>query len=263
MQVLSAVATSFLQSANSDITSWSGGSLAGLRNRIINGNFGVNQRGVSGTVVLTAGVYGHDRWKAGAGGCTYTFATALNVTTITISAGTLQQVIEGSNLESGVFRLSFSGTATARVDSGSYGASGASVTGTAVGGTNQTVEFGTGTVGRVQYEFGAVPTAFEQRPIGLELALCQRYYLQLAGNSGFRLDFNGAAANYQGRAIFTFPVPMRAAPTMNAPTSSNVNVNTATYAVDNAFSWNIYGAATAAGNCSIAPTTAITFTAEL
>ena len=41
--------------ANTDITSWSGGSLAGLRNRVINGNFGINQRAVSGTVTLAAG----------------------------------------------------------------------------------------------------------------------------------------------------------------------------------------------------------------
>ena len=175
------------------VTSINGSCISGFRNRIHNGNFSINQRTVSGSVVLAAGAYGHDRWKAGAGGCTYTFATSLNVTTITISAGTLQQVIEGKNLESGTFKLSFSGTATARVDAGAYGVSGASVSGTAVGGTNQTVEFGTGTVSKVQYEFGTVVTTFEQRPYGIELALCQRYLPA----------FNGVGSHGTGTAYLT------------------------------------------------------------
>jgi hypothetical protein len=150
------------------------GGAIGAKNTIINGNFGINQRGVSGTVTLSAGAYGHDRWKAGASGCTYTFATSNNVTTITITAGSLMQVIEGINLQSGTYTLSWAGTAQGRVDAGSYGGSG--LTGTAVGGTNQTVEFGTGTVSLVQYEAGSVATPFEHRQYGQELALCMRYY---------------------------------------------------------------------------------------
>ncbi len=38
-----------------------------IKNKIINGNFDINQRAVSGTVSLSAGVYGHDRWKDGSG----------------------------------------------------------------------------------------------------------------------------------------------------------------------------------------------------
>ena len=155
------------------ISTINGGAI-GAKNTIINGNFGINQRGVSGTVTLSAGDYGHDRWKAGASGCTYTFATSNNVTTITITAGSLMQVIEGINLQSGTHTLSWAGTAQGRVDAGSYGDSG--LTGTAVGGTNQTVEFGTGTVSLVQYEAGSVATPFEHRQYGQELALCQRYY---------------------------------------------------------------------------------------
>ena len=47
-------------------------------NRIINGNFAINQRllcfghGASANPTVANG-YGHDRWKAGVGGCTYTF----------------------------------------------------------------------------------------------------------------------------------------------------------------------------------------------
>lgn len=66
----------------------------GNRNKIINGNFNINQRKVSGTVTLSAGVYGHDRWKAGASGCTYTFSASGGVTTIDITAGSLVQIVE-------------------------------------------------------------------------------------------------------------------------------------------------------------------------
>jgi hypothetical protein len=199
-------------SAVNNVASINGGQLAGFRNRVINGNFGINQRGVSGTVTLAAGIYGHDRWKAGAGGCTYTFATVNNVTTITISAGTLQQVIEGLNLESGTFKLSWTGTATGRVDSGSYGASG--VVGTAVGGTNQTIEFATGTVSKVMYEFGSVATTFEQRPYGTELDLCQRYYYRETPGANQYYSSQGLFdSTTSGRFFTKFPTPMRIAPT--------------------------------------------------
>lgn len=126
------------------------------QNSLINSNFAINQLAVSGTVTLAAGAYGHDMWKAGASGCTYTFATVANVTTLNITAGSLRQIIEGTNLQSGTYTLSWGGTAQGRVDSGAYGASG--LTGTAVGGTNQTVEFGVGTLSKVKYEAGSVAT---------------------------------------------------------------------------------------------------------
>jgi len=189
-----------------------GGPLAGLRNAIINGNFGVNQRAVSGTVTLAAGAYGHDRFKAGASGCTYTFATSANVTTLTISAGSLQQVIEGVNLQSGTYTLSWAGTAQGKIGGGSYAASG--VTGTATGGTNLTVEFNTGTLSKVQLEFGLVATAFEQRPYGMEELLCKRYYIQWTSVSGYDVAI-GIGQAYSGltvKVLIPIPVAMRSTP---------------------------------------------------
>lgn len=191
------------------------GQIAGLRNRIINGNFSVNQRAVTGTVVLAAGMYGHDRFKAGASGCTYTFATTANVTTLTITAGSLVQVVEGLNLESGTFALSWVGTAQGKIGAGSYGASG--ITGAITGGTNTNIEFSTGTVSRVQLELGTIATVFEQRPYGMELALCQRYYYQSQSGAG---DFivsgiasSGSQTTYHS---FKLPVTMRASATVTA-----------------------------------------------
>lgn len=146
----------------------------GVKNALINANFLVNQRAVSGSVILAAGAYGHDRWKAGSGGCTYTFSTTNNVTTVTISAGTLVQVIEGLNLSSGTYTLGWSGTAQGKIGAGSFSASG--VTGVVVGGTNLSIEFGTGTLSLPQLEKGSNATPFEYVPFDRQLEACQRYY---------------------------------------------------------------------------------------
>lgn len=157
----------------------------GFKNVLINGNFNVNQLAVSGTVVLAAGSYGHDRWKAGSGGCTYTFSTSAGITTLNISAGTLLQIIEGNNLKSGTYTLSWSGTAQGRIGGGSFSASG--VTGAAVGGTNLNIEFGTGTLALTQFEFGSNATLFEYRPLSSEMDLCFWYSEMFAtGASGVR-----------------------------------------------------------------------------
>lgn len=158
------------------------------KNRIINGNFNVNQRAVSGSVVLGSGVYGHDRWKAGAGGCSYTFAISNNVTTITVSAGSLVQVVEGLNLQSGTHVLSWSGTAQGQIGGGGFGASG--VTGTLTGGANATIEFDIGTLSLVQLEAGSVNTDFDHRQFDVELLLCQRYYeigVMFHGSASFQI----------------------------------------------------------------------------
>ena len=188
------------------------GQAIGTKNVIIDGNFNVNQRGVSGTVTLAAGAYGHDRWKGGASGCTYTFATVANVTTLTISAGSLVQVVEGLNLQSGTYTLSFSGTAQGKINGGSYSASG--VTGTATGGTNMSIEFNTGTLSLVQLEKGSTATSFDYRPYGTELALCQRYYYRNKASAiGNRFGSLYCDSTTAATGIIQFPVSMRTNPT--------------------------------------------------
>jgi hypothetical protein len=188
-----------------------------LRQAIINGNFAINQRVVSGTVTLASGVYGHDRWKAGATGCTYTFATSANITTITITAGSLQQVIEGSNLITGTYVLSWAGSAQGKIDAGSYGTTG--ITGSATGGTNLTVEFGSGTLSKVQFNFGTDAIPFSPKSLNDELLACQRYYEKSyalsdpAGTSiaGVEIAIAYTTSKTQG---FSFKVRKRAAPTV-------------------------------------------------
>lgn len=63
-------------------------------------------------------------------------------------------------------------------------------------------------------EEGSVATPFEQRPIGLELSLCQRYY-----ESGVSQPFLGQAPAYDNTdrmGIANFAVTKRVPPTMSS-----------------------------------------------
>lgn len=207
------------------------GPLAGFRNRIINGSFSVNQRDyVSGTATAS-GTYMHDRWKSTTASSGYTFTQAAVDTTITIGAGTIAQVIEDKNVEGGVYTLSWTGTAQARIaingaaTSGAYAAS-PITTSSATAGQTITVEFGTGTLGKVQLEPGSTATVFERRPIGVELDLCARYLPYVTGASGQGVtppvDVGYTASTTLIVLVVKFNVPPRIAPngiTVVNPTS--------------------------------------------
>lgn len=196
----------------------------GYRNRIINGNFEINQRNyVSGTN-LASGAYGFDRWKSGFTNTSLTFTDGVQATTITISSsGVLQQIVERENMPAGQYILSWTGTATGRIyNSGgaapSYAASPIIVT--LDGAANVVVEFtasgGTRTLGLVQLEAGNAFSPFEYRHRSDELVMCQRYYYRtLGGTGGLFLgtgfaDSVGTAYN----ATFQLKVSMRATPTI-------------------------------------------------
>jgi hypothetical protein len=224
------------------ITATDGGSINPLstifRNRLIDAGYTINQRGyVSGTA-LSSGVYAHDRWKAGSGGCTYTFTqgSAGVPITITITAGSLQQVIEGANMpEGGTYVLSWEGTAQARFNGGTYGSSPLAVTGI-VAGANTTIEFDTGTVLKPQLEVGSQATSFEYRQYQQELALCQRYYYKAFTSSlgAFALGF---VVNSTTAVGFTqFPVPLRIRPTALEQSGTATDYDVAHAAVATTFS---------------------------
>jgi hypothetical protein len=225
------------------------------RNAIINGNFGINQRAVSGTVTLAAGAYGHDRWKAGASGCTYTFAASNNVTTITISAGSLLQVIEGANLFSGTYVLSFTGTAQGKIGAGSFGASG--ITGTVTGGSNLNIEFNTGTVSLVQFEQGTIATPFERTSVGAELIRCLRYYFARSGIDMLSRAYDSANG---AKIKVPFPSPMRASPAVTVTNNTGGAVTTTATSID-AFGFDI--TAIRSGSDQIFGAATVTADAEL
>lgn len=211
--------------------------LKGGKNRIINGNFEINQRGYTSGTNLASGAYGFDRWKSGFTNTALTFTDGVQATTVTISSsGVLQQIVERENVPADTYTLSWTGTATGRVyNSGAtppaYAAS--PITVSLNGLADVVVEFtasgGTRTLGLVQLERGAVPSPFEYRHRGEELALCQRYYEKsyaLATVPGTAtdvgLEINSMTSDAIGQVWYpvTFKVTKRANPTMTMWTNA-------------------------------------------
>ena len=189
------------------------------RNLLRNGNFAVNQRGVSGTVTLDDDQYGHDGWKGGANGATYTFSTSGADTVISISAGSLVQVIEAGAVGGTTFTASQAGGGQLHLfqpstSAQAFGIGSATLSGATAGAT-LSIEVGTGTVSLVQVEAGTVASAFERRLLSEELAFCQRYYVSYVFAGAGAVQFNAyyAGGSYLG-FYFSLPVPMRAQPTV-------------------------------------------------
>lgn len=146
------------------------------RNMIINGNFQVNQRGqTSGAVAVdTVTYYTVDRWKLATASDTISWSDSGGIRTVTIPSGDfLTQVIEGLNIISATYVISWVGTATCTVDTVSK-SSGDTFSLTA--GSNCTVSFTNGTVSQVMVERGSTATPFEHLSYGEELQRCQRYF---------------------------------------------------------------------------------------
>ena len=110
----------------------------------------------------------------------------------------------------------YAGTAGAWVGSQRLGVTGA----TSVVGTSGATFYITG----VQLEAGSTATDFERRPIGTELALCQRYYVRYAGDSqrfyGGRMESTTVAV-----VAWSLPVEMRTTPTAGNGTIGNITIN--------------------------------------
>jgi hypothetical protein len=179
----------------------------GFKNRLINAQGLINQRGyVSGTATTTANKYTVDRWRVVTSGQNLTFSTSANIVTFTAPAGGVEQVIEGLNLETATYVLSWTGTATATVGGNSVTNGG---TVSVTGGTNTTVKFINGTFSLPQLEKGTTATSFDYRPFGAELALCQRYFE--VGRARIQ-TYAASTSNQIGWC--SFAVNKRTAPTM-------------------------------------------------
>jgi len=72
---------------------------------------------------------------------------------------------------------------------------------------------GTFDIANVQLEAGPVATPFEQRPVGMELALCQRYFqLRTTSNSLDCMAFGNSTPANNARLLFPTPVAFRSTP---------------------------------------------------
>ena len=81
---------------------------------------------------------------------------------------------------------------------------------------------GTWTIGRAQLEAGNSAMSFDYRPVGQELALCQRYYYKYTGSLGI-IGYTGDPWN----GVVQLKVPMRITPTLDAGATFSVGAGSA------------------------------------
>jgi hypothetical protein len=204
---------------NLNVPSLNGGPLAGNRNVIINGNPLINQRNyVSGTATVTANQYTLDRWRVVVAGQSITWTTTDNIRTVTAPASGVEQVVEGHNLFTGNYTLSWTGTALAAIN-GVLVPNGGNVS--LIGGTNVTVKFFLGTFSKVQLEPGTRATPFEQLSYSQTYQSCLRYFYRPHVLETL-YAYASAAGQSTSRAFF-FPVAMRVAPLLSVLTSEQIN----------------------------------------
>lgn len=206
------------------------------QNLLVNGDFQINQRGFSGGA-LTAGSYGHDRWKAAAGGANL----SLSGYVVTLNSGALIQIVEPAvwgNAHLAGMRLTLSvdsPTADLAVQIGSTAGTvtaGAGRRGltiqVAAGDTgNLTVRIaaanaGAVSFGRVKLEIGGRATSFIARPRPLEEQLCYRYFYAFTGTH--YIDAFQAQGGYIARHS-SIPVSMRTTPSVSFQIVDQYNVD--------------------------------------
>jgi hypothetical protein len=84
----------------------------------------------------------------------------------------------------------------------------------------------------IQLEAGSVATPFERRQFGQELALCQRYFLQMDLGATRAVAYGATSSSTNFNASFPIPVSLRATPTVAfESTAPNVVYGGSSYAV--------------------------------
>ncbi|PLX39068.1 MAG: hypothetical protein C0606_00545 [Hyphomicrobiales bacterium] len=255
--------------AGAEVAAINGGPLAGFRNYLINGDFRINQRTFAGGA-LAAGEYGHDRWRASAGGASLSVSGGV----VTLTSGAIEQVIEAPGLAGATITVSVENpTAAIAVDVDG-------VTGTIAAGSGRrgvTLTVPTGSTGdvtlklsvsaetmfaRAQFERGPHATPFEWRPEAIEWPLVQRYYVQGLpfGEAGYAAE---AGATYCVLTSVVYPSRMRVAPAISLDLAFSAGIDGSTLEAHVIYAGGCFirAAATAAGRTYVRG--AITADAEL
>ena len=236
------------------------GNELGMRNRIINGNFAIWQRGTSTNWFGTSG-FASDRWVQGSvGNITNSQSTdapagflySMQMAAISAVGSDIRQKIESLNcqdLGGGTVTVSFwlrSTTAGVTIDVSLSTATGVdnfsnptvfstrTLTTSNTAWTFYSFTFSglpasasnglylrlkesagncTWLITGVQLEKVSTATAFDYRPYGTELALCQRYYWKFTSNVDYRLGVVRSSGSTSQSPPMSFPVPMRVVPT--------------------------------------------------
>ena len=221
------------------------------RNLIINGSGRINQVGYSsGTATSTDNEFALDQWFVRLTGQNLTFTGTDAGRTMTAPAGGVSQVIDGANIVGGTYVINWTGTATCTVDGTSRGKGD---TFTLTANTNAVVRFTGGTFTDVQIELGTVATAFERMKSGQELLSCQRYYTFGFGVGGALYSPISAAGTNTRRMYVSFPVLMRATPTLTVNVS---NITSPSIVANSNIGAQIFGTAGGDIECSVQTSTA-------
>lgn len=78
----------------------------------------------------------------------------------------------------------------------------------------------------VQFEKGTIVTPFEFRPYGVELQLCQRYYVRYGGASVYNIIGTGVCISTTAAWIYVaYPQPMRTTPVLGATSAGSLIIN--------------------------------------
>ena len=207
------------------------GDLMPGRNRVLNGNFRVNQRGYVSGASMDAGSFCFDRWKAGAPGTTVTFTPASSGQAVFLNSGSIAQVVELANVEPGTYILSWRGSATGRAYNSGAEPPAYSVSPITVdidGIADVVIEFSNGRVEMVQLERGMVATPFERMSLGAALVLCKRYFQRLGAATGTAvrepIGIGAATTSKSAVVVIPLPVEMRTTPTLRSTNPSTLRV---------------------------------------
>jgi len=194
-------------------------------NHLINPDFSVNQRGISGSVTTSG--YFVDGWQLVSGEVTVNTDGTLTLN------GTMKQVLENAAGDDV--------TASASAGTASYNNSTKTFTLTASGDT----------ISWTKLEQGKRATPFTPPDPATELLKCQRYFVRLDNDSTRNFSYNGSGfvvSATQVQVVCSLPAPMRLAEPSVTMSEAPCTVFTASKGINSLYETTIAQASAVAGN---------------